>query len=314
MIKKILITGSSGMIGTALCGRLIKEDIDFIGLDKAKNKWNLETDARTVMFDLTNRNIDDLASKLKTQSIDMIIHLAANARVWELVKDTTLAIDNIEMTNNVYRLADKLGIKKIIIASSREVYGDSLKKDNSLKETEASHLNAANQYSAGKLCTESLASAYKITHDINTIVVRFSNVYGKYDSSDRFIPLMIKNMLKGKDVIIYGGRDKKMDFTYIDDTIEGLLIVIDSFEIMKNIKMNVLNISTGKSVSLFSVAEKIKKNLNKKIKISLSENRPGEPMYYTANIERISSFGYSPKFDINKGLNESIKYYKKIYK
>lgn len=300
---KILVTGSSGMIGTALCENLIENNI-IKGLDKKKNIWNKEVDKRTNYSDLTWCPID-------IEKIEMIIHLAANARVYELVENPRLALENIEMVYSIYEYARNYGIKKIIIASSREVYGDILKTEtDGIKEEEANHIKCANQYSASKLFGEAYAKAFKETHNIDTVIARFSNVYGRYDMSDRFIPLVIRKILNNEELDIYGGKEKAMDFTFIDDTIQGIKVLIDNFDKTKN---KIYNISSGTITSLFDITEKLQYLMNKKIKVNLKENREGEPMFYKGDIEKIKKLGYKPKHTINQGLEKSIEYYLKFF-
>ncbi|GIW65033.1 MAG: hypothetical protein KatS3mg093_012 [Candidatus Parcubacteria bacterium] len=93
---KILITGSSGTIGTRLCEKLLENKTDFIGVDWKKNIWNKEIEKRTIHIDLRNKNL--IFKKLPKNNIDLIIHLAANARVYNLVENPELALDNIITT------------------------------------------------------------------------------------------------------------------------------------------------------------------------------------------------------------------------
>ena len=313
----LLITGASGMIGTSLCEELIKLGIDFLGLDKVHNQWNSEVDKKTAIIDLLNDNqVNYFIEGLKGQNIDLIIHLAANARVIPVVKNTALGVHNCMMTNQVYWIARELGIKRIFFASSREVYGNELlSAKGDLRESFAKHTDCSNQYAASKIYGEALANAYHITDGIDTIIGRFSNVYGQYDMSDRFVPLMIKKLLKNEDITIYGGKEKSMDFTFISDTVNGIIILCKDFDKfkMQEKESGIYNISSGKTSSLFSAAEYLKKELRSKSKIILEENRKGEPMFYCANIIKAKSIGYEPKIELHDGLNKSLIYYKKQY-
>ncbi len=314
----ILITGSSGMIGTALAESLLADKADFLGLDRRPNDWSQSAQQQTVMFDMLNSPTEELLDKLRSAKVDIIIHLAANARVFDLIKDPNLAVENVITTNRVYDIARKLDIKKIIIASSREVYGDVLTSghEGKINEAMAHHLNCANQYSASKLFGESLAQGYRRTDGLETIIARFSNVYGRYDTSDRFVPLVIRKIMKQESLEIYGGKDKAMDFTYIDDTIAGLRLLIENFDdaFSQDNHQNVYNISSGCVSTLYNVATKLMELMDAEIEIKLVANRPGEPMFYQADIARIAKLGYQPKHTIETGLSEAVKYYRQIYK
>jgi UDP-glucose 4-epimerase len=315
-MTKILVTGSSGMIGTALCEKFLELGIDFIGVDKVKNSWNDKVNQKTFIADLTDESqIKNLNMYLCETEIDMIIHLAANARVFDLIIDTNKAVENVIMTNNTYEIARKNNVNKLIVASSREVYGEDLQSMNKKIEESANHLKCSNQYAASKIFLESLAIASKHIFGIDTIIARFSNVYGRYDISDRFIPKMIQKMLKNEPVDIYGGDEKMMDFTYLDDTIHGVLLLIEKYDIMKmtNINNGVYNISSGVSSKLYEVALEIWYELQSISKINKAPNRQGEPLFYVADISKIKSYEYLPLINIHEGIKKSINYYKKIY-
>ena len=124
MIKKILVTGSSGTIGTRLCEKLIEQGFYVRGADKKPNKWNKSIDKITTICDLRYpNNLRKLDKKF-----ELVIHLAANARVYDLVVDPVQARDNFEMLFNTLEYCRKNEVKKIIFSSSREVYGNRNKK------------------------------------------------------------------------------------------------------------------------------------------------------------------------------------------
>ncbi len=123
-MKKILVTGSSGTIGTRLCEKFLENRINFIGVDWKRNIWDREIEKKTIHIDLRNKN--SVLKKLPLD-IDLIIHLAANARVYNLVGNPDLAADNLITTFNILEFARINNIKNFIFASSREVYGNSKK-------------------------------------------------------------------------------------------------------------------------------------------------------------------------------------------
>lgn len=299
-IKKILVTGSSGTIGTRLCEKLSENDYKTIGIDVIPNKWNCDINDLTVIGDL--RDIDALDKLPK--DIDLVIHLAANARVYDLVISPDLALDNIKMLFNTLEFCRKNGVKRFIFASSREIYGNS--DQMSYLESETDIRNCESPYAASKISGETLVYAYHKCYGIDFIVARFSNVYGMYDSSDRVIPLFIKLTKENKDLIIYG-KEKLLDFTYIDDNVSGILKCVEHFDTAKN---DSFNIASGKCVSIVDVAQLIQKYMCYKSKIVIKENRTGEVIKFVANISKArEKLGYEPGVDIVDGINMSIKWY-----
>lgn len=302
-IKKILVTGSSGTIGTRLCEKLLENGYEVVGVDYRPNEWNEKIQAITIDVDL--RNKEDVLNKLP-KDVDLIIHLAANARVYNLVVDPSLARDNFETLFNILEFARINSVKKFMFSSSREVYGNTDKTIHI--EDDAYVKNCESPYTASKIGGEALVHSYQQCYGINFVMFRFSNVYGMYDNSDRLIPLFIKLCKEGKDLIVFG-KKKLLDFTYIDDTITGMLLAIQKFEEIKN---DVFNLASGQGASILEVAQLIKELLKTNNKIEIKENRTGEVVKYIADISKAKDkIGYDPKTTIVEGIKKSIEWYSK---
>ena len=298
---KFLITGSSGTIGTRLCEKLLELNYEVVGLDLRTNKWNDEINELTIIGDLRDKRV----LKKLPKDVDLVIHLAANARVYDLVVNPNLAKDNFEILFNTLEFCRKNNIKKFIFASSREVYGNSKQPIHS--ESEAYVRNCESPYTASKVGGEALVHAYHQCYGINFIITRFSNVYGMYDDSDRVVPLFIKLARRGKDLIVYG-KEKLLDFTYIDDVVSGILKCIENFNDVKN---DVFNIASGKGVSIIELAQLIQKYMKSKSKIVIKESRTGEVEKFIANISKAKrELGYEPQTTISEGIKKSIRWYK----
>ena len=297
---KILITGSSGMIGTRLFEKLLEQKYEVVGFDRRKNQWVPSLNKSTIHGDLLRtKDVKKIPS-----DIDLIIHLAANARVHDLVVDPSLALENMITTHNVLEFARKKSIQKIIFSGSREVYSNT-ERTRSREEEVDIHL-CESPYAASKMSNEALVYAFSKCYGISYLVVRLSNVYGMYDDSDRFIPLMIRKMRKNKDVYIYG-KEKLLDFTYIDDCVAGIIQGIQGFSHVKN---NTLNIAYGKGELLTHVAELIKEKLQSKSKIVIKPTRPGEVIQYVADILKAKKLlDYNPRYSLEQGLKETILWY-----
>jgi len=294
---KILLTGSSGTIGTRLFETLLENDYEVIGADIRHNKWHKHIDEKTKIIDL--RKPEEFNAL--PHDIDMIIHLAANARVFDLVVEPDLARDNFITTYNVMEFARKNNIKKVIFSSSREVYGNVV-TSKPLKERMADFTNCESPYTSTKIAGEALIKSYERCYGIDNILFRFSNVYGMYDESDRVIPLWIDLESKGEDITIFG-KEKVLDFTYIDDCINGIILGIKQFDRVKN---DIYNLAYGVGTKLFDVAKAISFNV-----INVEPNRTGEVVHYVADITKAKNvLGYSPKINIIEGIKKSIEWYK----
>lgn len=295
---KIMVTGSSGTIGTALCEALKECGIFFYAVDKRENLFNEELNKKTIIQDLSCKNID-----LPTD-FNMCIHLAANARVYDLVVNPDLAKENFDILYNTLDFCRRNNVNRFIFASSREVYM-TLDKDN-CHEEDIDINHSPSPYAATKLAGELLIRSYTECYNIEHIILRFSNVYGKYDLSDRAIPLFISLASQNKDITIFGEK-KKLDFTYIDDTIDGILRVVRNFDKNKN---NSYNISFGRGILLSYLSKLIIKLLGSKSKIIYDNSRTGEVSSYVGNIDKaMHDFGFNPKIPIEEGVKNSINWY-----
>jgi nucleoside-diphosphate-sugar epimerase len=223
----IIITGASGQIGTNLALRLLDAGHSVFGIDKRLNTW---TDrVITLLQDLAAPYRDFVGGigAVPYPRPDIVVHLAANAKVHELVQQPHRAMENIALTFNTLEYCRHNQIP-IIFSSSREVYGDIHRYIT--EEQQADFSFTESPYSASKVAGEALVYAYARCYDLRYLVFRFSNVYGRYDNDiermERVIPLFIRSMRQGLPVTVYG-REKMLDFTYIDDCVDGIVAGIE---------------------------------------------------------------------------------------
>lgn len=297
----VFVTGSNGMIGTRLCQILVEKKYTVFGADYKKNLWDANVDELTINLDLRDKS---KVLELLPKNIDLIIHLAGHARVYNSVIDPSLAYNNFVLTFNILEFARINDIKRLIFSSSREVYGNTTEATHA--EDDANMRNCESPYTASKIASEALIWAYHRCYGIDFIIFRFSNVYGMYDNSDRLIPQFIRQAALGENLTIFG-KDKLMDFTYINDTIDGIIKGIEKFDSSKN---SVFNIAAGKGISISYVAELIKSNLNSNSEIIFKENKSGEVVKYIADISKAKSIlNYRPMTSIEKGISESVAWY-----
>ena len=290
---RICLTGSRGFIGYYLLEKLRNEGHTVFEVDKKNGKDQ----------DILNKD-SKYFKWLGKQKIDLIINLAAIARVRDSVEDPNLAMENIQIIYNMMEFARKNKIKKFLFSSSRETYGNINIK--SYKELEARHYNAESPYAMSKLCGEAMIIAWNKCYNMKGIILRLSNVFGKNDPNDRFIPRMFKLIPKNKSVEIYG-KDKVLDFTYIDDCVSGILQVIKNYDKLAKQEVPIFNLAYGRGEKLVDVAQYIKDKFNSKSKINILKNHVGEVVYYKADISKINKLiGFKPKFNVYQGIDEMI--------
>jgi len=302
---KILVTGSSGTIGTRLCETLLERGHEVVGADWEPCKWNTAVEALRVDIDL--RHAAEF-SKLPTD-VELIIHLAANARVYELVEHPERAMDNIVDTFNLLEFARKNGIGKMMFASSRETYGNiALPDGEKYSEDKAHFMTCESPYAASKISGEALFESYKRCYGIETIIWRFSNVYGMYDDSVRVVPLYFRQAKTSEPMNVFG-KDKLLDFTYIDDCVSGIVLGIEKWETAKN---DTYNLAYGQGTTILHLAERMKELLNSESTINIGTARTGEVTHYIADITKAKRvLGYDPQTPFDRGIEKSVEWYLK---
>jgi UDP-glucose 4-epimerase len=299
---KILVTGSSGTIGTRLCERLLAEGHDVHGIDWVKNKWQPSIDALTTIVDM--RDSAALAKVKLPWTPDTVVHLAANARVYELVEHPERAHDNLRTLFNALEFARAQKIKGFVFASSREVYGNA--KQERYREDMVAVEHCESPYTASKLAGEAMVHAYRRCYNMQTVIVRFSNVYGMYDDSIRVVPLFLREAKAGNPLQIFG-KDKCLDFTYIDDAVHGVMRILGT---IATINGETINLATGTASTIVALAEEIIRLLKSASTITVKESRTGEVIRYTADITKARTLlGYEPKTSFKDGVAKAVAWY-----
>ncbi|MFN2135760.1 MAG: NAD-dependent epimerase/dehydratase family protein [Candidatus Promineifilaceae bacterium] len=304
---RILITGSSGQIGTNLGLRLLESGHEPFGVDVRPNPW---TDAiPTLLQDLSVPYADfdgGLGYVPYPPNLDAVVHFAAHAKVHELVEQPHRALENISMTFNVLEYCRHNGLP-IIFSSSREVYGDIHRYIT--EESYADFAFTESPYSASKISGEALIYSYAQCYGLRYLVFRFSNVYGRYDNDlarmERVVPKFIDKIGKREQITIYG-RDKILDFTYVDDCIAGIASGIELL-VSDRPANQTINLAYGQGNSLAAMARLIGEALDVEPDIVFEPPRVGEVTHYVANVGKARALlGYQPQTPLEEGIFHAV--------
>lgn len=303
---KILITGSSGQIGTNLALRLLDQGHEVFGVDKRVNTW---TDKfRYILQDLSGHypSYRNGIGGVDYPRCDVVVHLAAHAKVHQLVRQPNRALENIVMTYNVLEYCRQANTP-LIFSSSREVYGDIHRF--STGEESADFAYTESTYSASKIAGEAMIYSYARCYEVPYLVFRFSNVYGRYDNDigrmERVIPLFIQRIEQEQPITIYGA-EKLLDFTYIDDCVEG---VVRGIEVLtsREVTNQTVNLAYGQGNTLGRMAQFVAKAIGKEPKITIAPPLLGEVTRYVANISKARELlGYTPKVPLEEGIRRAV--------
>jgi UDP-glucose 4-epimerase len=297
----IVVTGSSGTIGTELMIQLLDQGYEVTGVDCESNQWSDRVNRRTIQLDLSgNNNLTQLPS-----DADLIVHLAANARVYKLIETPEKARDNFLTTFNTLEYARETG-SDVIFASSREVYGNRKKIVHTEIDTYVDECESP--YTASKIGGEALVMSYSNCYDIHTSILRFSNVYGRYDVSDRVVPLFIAQATHNQTLTIYGG-DKLLDFTYLNDCINGVLSAINNF---RKARGTTFNIASGKGASLVDLATIVRDTVKSDSSIEIDDSRTGEVSRFVADTTKARRIlDYESEHNLQSGIQKTVEWYDK---
>ena len=304
---RILITGSSGQIGTNLALRLLDEGHFVYGVDIRPNTWTHRLE--TLLQDLSvpyGGFEHGIGHAAYPEAIDVVVHLAAHAKVHELVEQPDRALENITMTFNVLEYCRHHNIP-MIFSSSREVYGDIHRYI-----TEESHADFAfteSPYSASKISGEALVYSYAQCYALKYFIFRFSNVYGRYDTDiermERVIPLFIQRISRRQPITVYG-EAKTLDFTHVDDCIDGIIRGIELLLSGKETN-HTINLAYGEGHSLVTMAKLVGETLGIEPDMTVEPSRVGEVTHYVANIGKARAIlGYNPSTPLREGIQSAI--------
>jgi nucleoside-diphosphate-sugar epimerase len=309
---RVLVTGSSGQIGTNLSLRLLRSGHQVFGVDKRLNPW-IENAYPTLLQDLAGHYpaYHGGIGGVEYPEVDLVVHLAAHAKVHQLVRQPHRALENAIMTFNVLEYARGLDLP-IVFSSSREVYGD-VHRFEGYDETVADFAFTESTYSASKIAGEAFIYSYARCYGLRYLVFRFSNVYGRFDNDlhrmVRVLPLFTHKLLRGEPITVYG-EDKTLDFTYVDDCVDGIARGIDALAEGRVVN-ETINLAYGQGNRLLRAAELIAAELGADADISVEPPLLGEVTHYVADVSKARALlDYDPQVPLEEGIHRSVAWFK----
>jgi UDP-glucose 4-epimerase len=289
---KIVITGANGFIAGELMNALKRKSYDVIGLD-----------LNSKSPDVTICDFTDLDSLIKcTKEIDIIFHIGAIGDVYKCFENPPLAAKiNVMGTANIMEAARQNGIKKVIYASTWEVYGKPL-----YEPMDENHpTNPDHPYNITKLAGERIVLSYDHLKNTPGLALRLATTYGPTMRENGVMPIFIKKALKKEEIVIHGDGNQTRQFNYIDDTVDGFIRAMQN-----NIHGEVFNLTSKEKTSIKDIANYI---INKiPTKISFGESRPGDisPGLVTSE-KAFKVLGWSANVSMENGLLKMIEYYER---
>jgi nucleoside-diphosphate-sugar epimerase len=308
---RVLITGSSGQIGTNLALRLQAEGHAVFGVDKRLNTW---TDAfPTLLQDLAGHYpaFEGGIGGVEYPEVDVVVHLAAHAKVHQLVREPHRALENAIMTFNVLEYARGLGLP-LVFSSTREVYGD-VHRFEEYAEEAADFAFTESPYSASKITSEAFIYSYARCYGLTYLVFRFSNVYGRFDNDlwrmERVLPLFMHQLARKEGVTVFG-EDKVLDFTYVDDCVDGIARGVVALA-ERSVANQTINLAYGAGNTLVRAAELIAGELGVQPQITIAPSLLGEVTHYVADVTKARTLlGWEPATPLDDGIPKAVAWFK----
>ena len=319
-MKKVIVTGGSGFIGTNLVNFLIKKKFFVINIDKltySSNKYNdKKRNTRNYkFFKLDINNKKKIHSLIKRYKPKAIFNLAAETHVDRSIDGPKPFIHtNINGTFNLLeclRESKKNAKIKLIHISTDEVYGDI--KDN-LRSNENKNYEPSSPYSASKAAADHLVNSYIRTYKINAVISNCCNNYGPYQFPEKLIPKMIANIINNKNLPIYAKGKNSREWIHVEDHCRALFTLY-----LKGKNGENYNVGSGKNLTnidlvkkILKVFKKMKHKIGNKTKIKFVKDRPGHDFRYALNSKKIRlKLHWRPKIKFDKGLENTVIWYLK---
>jgi UDP-glucuronate 4-epimerase len=311
-----LITGGAGFIGSHVCERLLAEGHAVTVFDdlndfydpaiKRRNLADIQSKGGKFTFvqgDLAQRATVDTA--LASAPFDQIIHLAARAGVRPSLQEPALYQRvNVEGTVNLLEAARLRGVKKVTIASSSSVYGVNAR----VPFSEADPIfSAISPYAASKLACEALGHVYHHVYGMDVVMLRFFTVYGPRQRPDLAIHKFARLITAGKPVPVFGDGSTARDYTYVTDTVDGVLATT-----RREFGFEIFNLGESQTVTLSRLIELLEQALGKKAVLDRQPLQPGDVPITYANIDKArEKLGYRPSVKVEEGIPKFTEWFRR---
>lgn len=308
-IGRVLVSGGAGFIGSHIVDKLVEGGYEVGILDNLftgdlANISQHDHKIKVHKGDISDYNI----VKETVNGYDAVIHEAALVSVTRSVEDPIRSnLVNVGGTLNLLKASVDSGVKKFLYASSSSVYGET----ETLPKKESMNTLPISPYAVSKLAAENYCRAFAKVYGLNTISLRYFNVYGprqKYGQYSGVIPMFVKKAMNNEPPLIYGDGSQTRDFTFVGDVAQANLLCLENSSISPG---EVFNAAAGNTITINDLALTICELLGKPdLKAEYSQARKGDIKASYADITKIRKIGFTPKFTLRDGLERVIEWFK----
>ena len=335
-MKRVLITGSAGFIGFHLAKLLLDEGFAVYGIDAMTDYYDVTLKQRRHQMLMQSPNFaasecrledaDQVMTIVRDFGPDVIVHLAAQAGVRYSLENPRAYLDsNIVGSFNVLEAAREVGVDHLLMASTSSVYGAN--DVMPFQETEKTE-TPLTFYAATKKANEAMAHSYAHLWNIPTTMFRFFTVYGPWGRPDMALFKFVDAMLDGRPIDIYNHGEMYRDFTYVDDLVRGIRLLIDAVPVRPENPQDiaegdslspaapyrVVNIGNSDKVRLLDFIEAIEAELGFKAKRNYMDMQKGDVPATWADAELLNYLtGYKPQTDVQEGISKFVAWFREYY-
>jgi UDP-glucuronate 4-epimerase len=315
-MKKFLITGGAGFIGSHLIDRLLATDAERIEViddfndfyDPSIKRANIAEHLKDLRYHISEIDIRDRAALeqlFETNNFDCVVHLAARAGVRPSLAEPQLYSEtNINGTLNLLELARQNNIDQFVFGSSSSVYGINAKIPFSEEDPIRQPISP---YAATKAAGELLCHTYSHLYGLRCVCLRFFTVYGPRQRPDLAIHKFAKLITAHKPIPVFGDGTTRRDYTYVDDIIDGVMAAID----YKQTNYEVINLGESRTVELNELISLLEAELDMHATIDRQPPQPGDVPQTFADISKARALlGYEPKTQIEDGLRRFVEWFR----
>jgi UDP-glucuronate 4-epimerase len=337
-MRSILVTGSAGFIGFHLSKLLLDEGFEVFGLDAMTDYYDVRLKQRRLELLAAGSNhfaqrqihledADTLRAYVEEAKPDVIVHLAAQAGVRYSLENPRAYIDtNVVGTFNVMECARELGIDHLLMASTSSVYGAN--EDMPFDERQKAD-TPLTIYAATKKATEAMAHSYAHLWNLPTTMFRFFTVYGPWGRPDMALFKFTKGIIEGTPIDIYNNGDMWRDFTYVDDLVRGIRLLIDALPPFPDDRADaiesdslspvapfrIVNIGNSDKVRLLDFVDAIESELGMTAIRNYMPMQMGDVPATWADASLLRALtGYVPQTDFRTGVGEFVRWYRAYYR
>ncbi len=312
-MQRFLVSGGAGFIGSHIVEQLLADGHEVRVLDNFSTgkRHNLEFGSMhpgTGRLEILEGDVRDAAAvRAAVEGVDVIFHQAALASVQRSIAEPTL-VDavNVGGTLHVLAAAREAGVHRVVFAGSSSVYGNAAE----LPKHEEQRPRPISPYGVTKLAGEEYMRVFHRVHGLETVTLRYFNVFGPRQTADSeyaaVIPIFLSRIVRGERPVIYGDGQQSRDFTFVSDVVSANLLAARA----PDVAGRTINIACGRRHSILSLALKLSEFTGSQLAPTHTDPRPGDVRHSLADIARARALlGYTPQVDFDTGLRRTCEWF-----